>query len=45
MDNEWMKCKLDILTSKDGPFSFKHWVVNWEPKLVQLDSAVNPDKL
>lgn len=34
-----MKCKLDILTSKDGPFSFKHWVVNREPKLVQLDSA------
>lgn len=39
MENEWMKCKLDILTSEDGLFSLKHWVVNWVPKLVQLDSA------
>lgn len=34
-----MKCKLDILTTKDGLFPPKDWVVDGVPKLVQLDLA------
>lgn len=34
-----MKSKLDILTSKDGLFPSKDWVMDGVPKLVHLDSA------
>lgn len=39
MENEWTKCKLDVLTSKDGLFPSQDWVMGGMPELVELDAA------